>query len=187
MLFAMRKIIAAFNMTLDGTCDHTSGTPDADLHQHYTDLMLSSDALLYGRITYGLMEYWKPSVYQPSGVQSMDDFAKGIDQVRKIVFSNTLKEVDWASADLANASLEEVVQNLKKEQGKPILICSRSLIIQLLNLGLIDELQLCIHPMVEGKGLEFFEKIQRRIYFNLLRTQVFKSGIVMLCYGMKKG
>ena len=101
--------------------------------------------------------------------------------------SNTLKEVDWASADLANASLVEVVQNLKKEQGKPILICSRSLIIQLLNLGLIDELQLCIHPMVEGKGLEFFEQIQRRIYFNLLRTQVFKSGIVMLCYGMKKG
>ena len=88
----MRKVIAAINMTLDGFCDHTAGIPDEEIHQHYTELLNEGDAILYGRITYQLMEYWQPLVKNPSGEKTMDDFAKAIDKIPKIVFSHMLKK-----------------------------------------------------------------------------------------------
>src|SRR6188768_3924661 len=109
----MRKIIAAINMTLDGYCDHTSGVPDEEVHQHYTELLGEADLILYGRITYQLMEFWKTLVENPSGEKSMDGFAIAIDKIPKIVFSHTLKnagmtKTGWHSAKLANQSPEEV-------------------------------------------------------------------------------
>lgn len=88
----MRKIIAAFNMTLDGFCDHTAGIPDEEIHKHYTDLLNESDTILYGRITYQLMEYWRPYVNTPSGEKSMDDFAYAIDKIPKNCFFSKLEK-----------------------------------------------------------------------------------------------
>src|SRR6188768_2032488 len=105
----MRKVIAAINMTLDGICDHTAGIPDEELHQYYTELLNKGDAILYGRITYQLMEYWQPMVKNPSGKKPMDDFARAIDKIPKIVFSRTLKNVEWESAELAHRTIEEEV------------------------------------------------------------------------------
>src|SRR5690348_11377219 len=82
----MPKIIAAFNMTLDGNCDHTAGLPDAAVHDHYTQLLNESGAILYGRTTYELMQYWQPMIQNPTGERSMDDFARAIDRIPKIVF-----------------------------------------------------------------------------------------------------
>jgi dihydrofolate reductase len=178
----MRRIIAGINMTLDGFCDHTAIIPDEEIHQHYTELLSDVDAILYGRITYQLMQYWQPMVKNPSGEKSMDDFARAIDKVPKIVFSRTLKNMDWGSAQLANKTLEEMVLELRQQPGRDILIGSRSLIIQSLNLNLIDEFQLCVHPVIAGKGLPLFEKIKDRINLKLLRTKTFGGGAVIFYY-----
>jgi dihydrofolate reductase len=178
----MRKVIAAINMTLDGFCDHTAGIPDEEIHQHYTELLNEGDTILYGRITYQLMEYWQPLVKNPSGKKIMDDFAMAIDKIPKIVFSHTLKNVEWKSARLANRAIEEEILELRQQEGRDILIGSRSLIIQLMKLNLIDEYQLCVHPVVVGSGLPLFENINDITILKLIKTKTFSGGAVTLYY-----
>lgn len=177
----MRKVIAAINTTLDGICDHTAGIPDEEIHQHYTELLGQGDAILYGRTTYQLMEFWRTLLDNPSEERSMNDFAEAINKIPKIVFSHTLKTVDWESASLADRDLKETVLELKQQRGKDIFAGSRSIIMQLLDLNLIDEFQLCIHPVAAGKGLPLFENINRTV-FKLLKTKTFSGGAVILYY-----
>ncbi len=172
-------------MTVDGICDHTAGIPDSEIHQHYTELLGQGDAILYGRITYELMEFWRIILENPSEQKSMNDFAVAIDSIPKIVFSRTLKNVDWESASIAKHDLKDEVLELKKQSGRDIFIGSRSLIIQLLKLNLIDEFQLCIHPMLEGNGLQLFKDINDRIIFKLVKTKAFKNGAIILYYQPK--
>ncbi|MES2646747.1 MAG: dihydrofolate reductase family protein [Bacteroidota bacterium] len=178
----MRNVIAAINMTLDGYCDHTALSPDEEIHEHYRELLSTGDAILYGRITYQLMEYWQALVKNPSGEKSMDDFAKAMDKIQKIVFSRTLKALTWESAKLVNQRIEAEVAELKKQPGKDILVGSRSLIMQLMKLNLIDEFQLCVHPVIVGKGLPLFENITGRTAFKLIKTKTFKGGAVIFYY-----
>ncbi|WP_026966884.1 dihydrofolate reductase family protein [Algoriphagus terrigena] len=182
----MRRVIAAINTTLDGFCDHTAITPDEEIHRHYEDLLDTGDTILYGRITYELMEYWEPMVKNPTGEKSMDDFALAIDRIPKVVFSHTMnnsnRTIGWESARLANRSLEEEVLALKLQPGRDILVGSRSLIIQLIKLHLIDEFQLCVHPVVVGSGMPLFENLTDRTTFKLAKTKTFQSGAVMLYY-----
>jgi dihydrofolate reductase len=179
----MRKVIAALNMTLDGICDHTVGIPSEELHNHYTELLNNAGVILYGRTTYQLMQFWQTLLIDPSDKKSMNDFALAINRIPKIVFSQTLKDTNWDSAKLATKELEMEVLELKQsESGKDILVGSRSLIIQLLNLNLIDEFQICIHPMLEGKGLPLFDEIKDRTIFKLSKSKVFESGSIVLCY-----
>ncbi|WP_316811343.1 dihydrofolate reductase family protein [Pedobacter heparinus] len=178
----MRKVIAAINMTLDGSCDHTAGIPDEEVHQHYTDLLNNADTILYGRITYQLMEYWRTVLENPSDKKSMNDFAVAIDKIPKIVFSHTLKDVDWDSTRLSDKAIEEEVLKLKQQSGKDILVGSRSLIIQLMKLNLLDELQLCIYPVIAGSVLPLFENIKDRTLLKLIKTKTFSGGAVMLYY-----
>jgi len=169
-------------MTLDGFCDHTAIIPDEEIHQHYTELLSEADAILYGRITYQLMGFWQHLVKNPSGEKTMDDFAMAIDKVPKIVFSHTLKNVEWESAKLANRAIEEEVLELKQQLGKDIFVGSRSLIIHLMKLNLIDEYQLCVHPVIAGNGLPLFENINDRTILKLIKTKIFSSGAVNLYY-----
>lgn len=171
-------------MTLDASCDHTAGVPDEEIHAHYADLLDNSGVILYGRITYGLMQFWQTLLKSPSGEKSMDDFALAIDKIPKIVFSHTLKNTEWDSAKLSDLSLEEKVLELKQQPGKDILVGSRSLILQLLKLNLVDEFQLCIQPVVAGNGghLPLFEHISDRTLFKLIKTKTFHGGAVMLYY-----
>lgn len=180
----MRKVIGGINMTLDGYCDHTAIEPDEEVHQHYTDLLLNTGTLLYGRITYKLMEgYWPAMVKNPSGDKAADEFAAAIDRIPKIVFSNTLKNVEWESAKLAKGDLKEEVLALKQQPGKDILVGSRSLIITLLKLHLIDEFQLTVHPVIIGKGLLLFENMHERRILKLIKTKTFNAGAVTFYYG----
>jgi len=178
----MRKVIAAFNMTLDSVCDHTTGIADEELHQHYSELLNNAGIVLYGRTTYQLMQFWQTLLRNPSGQKSMDDFAISIDKIEKLVFSNTLKDTGWQSAELAKRPLAEEVLELKQQSGKEILVGSRSLIIQLLNNNLIDEFQICIHPIIEGKGLLLFDQIKDRIVLKLNKTKSLKSGATVFYY-----
>lgn len=181
----MRKVIAAINMTLDGFCDHTAIDADEEIHQHYTDLLSEGDVILYGRTTYQLMQFWQTLLENPSGEKTMNDFAIAINKIPKIVFSNTLKETGWDSAALSDKPLKEKVLELKNSQsknGKNIFVGSRSLIIQLLNLHLVDEFQLCVHPVVAGTGLPLFENINERTIFKLIKTKDFAGGAVTMYY-----
>ena len=178
----MRKVIAAFNMTLDGICDHTTGIPSEELHQHYSDLLNNAGVILYGRKTYELMQFWKTILQNPTGKKSMDDFAISIDKIPKLVFSNTLKETNWDSAKLSDRPLTEKVLELKQQSGKDISVGSRSLIIQLLNSNLIDEFQICVYPIIEGSGLRLFEQIEHRIMLKPIKTKALNSGATIFYY-----
>ncbi|MCW7458975.1 dihydrofolate reductase family protein [Leptospira bandrabouensis] len=181
----MRKIIAAINMTLDGFCDHTSGIADKEIHQHYADLLRTADAALYGRITYQLMEYWRTVLEKPTDDPEMNDFAIAIDGTPKIVFSRTLKNLDWKSAKLATRDLNSEVLELKQQVGKNVFVCSPSLILALTKAKLIDEFQLCVHPIIAGSGLVLFEDIKEKINLHLTDTKRFGCGAVILYYKPK--
>jgi len=182
----MRKLIAAINMTLDGYCDHTAITPDDEIHQHYADLLSNAGTILYGRITYQLMEYWQTVVDNPTGDIGVDNFAVVMDNIPKIVFSHTLKSTEWKSAKLAKRDIKEEVLELKQQAGKDILVGSRSLIMQLLKLNLIDEFQICVHPLIAGSGLPLFEDKKDRTILKLIKTKTFGGGAVILYYEPSK-
>lgn len=131
----MRRVIAAINMTLDGFCDHTSAIADEELHVHYSELLRSAGIILYGRITYQLMEFWPPLAKNPSGDKAMDEFALIMDKVPKLVFSHTLTNLHWDTATLAKKTPEQEIAELRQQPGKDIYVGSRSLIVTLLNLN----------------------------------------------------
>jgi len=178
----MRKLIAAMNMTLDGFCDHTAMIADEEIHEHYTELLTNADAVIYGRITYQLMEYWRSVVENPTGDKSMDDFAEAIDNISKIVYSRTLENVDWKNTELKRDIVKDEVLELKEKAGKDIIVGSPGLIVSLANLGVIDEFQLGVQPTVVGSGLALFKNITDRVDLKLLRTKTFGCGAVFLYY-----
>ncbi len=169
-------------MTLDGICDHTAVNADQELHQHYADLLRGADTILYGRITYQLMEFWPTVVKNPTGNKATDDFAMVMENIQKVVFSRTLESVEWETARLATRPLEEEVLELREQPGGDILVGSRSLIISLMKLKLIDEYQFCVHPVVAGGGLPLFENMHDRVMLKLLKTKTFGSGAVTFYY-----
>jgi dihydrofolate reductase len=173
----MRKLIAAINMTLDGFCDHTAMIADAEIHQHYAELLRSAGTVLYGKTTYQLMEsYWPTVVKSPTGNKATDEFAVAIQNIPKIVFSHTLKNVGWETARLAKSGISEEVLELKQQSGGDILVGSPSLIVALTKLNLIDEYQLCVHPVIVGSGLPLFKDISERIVLKLVKTKTFSSS-----------
>jgi len=178
----MRKVIAATNITIDGVYDHTEGLADSEIHQHYAELLDNADIILYGRTTYQLMQYWQTLLTNPSGDKTADDFAIAIDKIQKIVFSHSLKNTDWDSAKLATKSVDELVRELKQQSAKDIFVGSRSLIMQLMNLNLLDEYQLCIQPVVAGKGSLLFDNVNERTILKLTKTKKFTNGAIILYY-----
>src|SRR6188474_324756 len=153
----MRKLIAAMNMTLDGFCDHTAMFADDEIHQHYNELLSNAGTLIYGRITYQLMEsHWPSVVKNPTGNKPMDEFAVLIDNISKIVYSRTLQHVDWKNTLLKKEINKDEILELKQQPGKSILAGSPSLIVALTQLGLIDEYQLAFQPTILGSGLPLF-------------------------------
>ncbi len=170
-------------MTVDGYCDHTALIADEELHQHYNELLSNAGAIIYGRVTYQLMEnYWPTVVEKPTGEKATDEFAVIIQNILKIVFSRTLNNVEWKYVKLAKGGVKEEVLKLKQQSGKDILVGSPSLIITLAKLSLIDEYQFCIHPVIVGHGLPLFKNINDRTILKLLKTKTFSSGSIALYY-----
>ena len=179
----MRKLIAAMNMTLDGFCNHEAMSADEEIHQHYSELLSKADTLIYGRITYQLMEsYWPSVVKNPTGNKPMDEFAVLIGNISKIVYSRTLQHVDWKNTTLKKEVIQEEILELKQQTSKNIVVGSPGLIVALTHLDLIDEYQLGVQPTVLGSGLPLFKNIRDRIDLKLLKTKTFGCGAVMLYY-----
>jgi dihydrofolate reductase len=173
----MRKVIASINMTFDGFCDHTSAIANAELHDYYTQMLMNAGVILYGRTTYKLMEdYWPTVVKNPTGKKNLDDFANAIDNVQKVLFSNTVKSVNWKNTRIAAKSLKDEVIELKQQPGNDIFLGSPSLIAQLTKLNLVDVWQICVHPVIAGRGLPLFKGITEQIVLKLLKIHAFKTS-----------
>ena len=160
-------------------------TADDELHEHYNELLHNADSLIYGRITYQLMEdYWPTLIKDPSGNQPMDDFAVLIDNIPKIVYSRTLKNVTWNNSILKREIIREEILDLKhsSNNGKNIFVGSPSMIVALTKLDLIDEYQLCVHPVVVGSGLTLFKDISKSFNLKLFQTKTLGSGAITLYY-----
>jgi len=173
-------------MTLDGFCDHTAMIADEEIHQHYNELLSNADTLIYGRVTYQLMEsYWPSVVKNPTGNKPTDEFAVLIDNISKIVFSRTLKQVDWKNTTMKKEIIKGDILELKRSRhggSKNILVGSPSLIVALAQLDLIDEYQLGVQPTVLGSGLPLFKNVRDRVDLKLLKTKTFGCGAVALYY-----
>ena len=182
----MRKLIAAINMTLDGFCDHTAMIADDETHEHYNDLLRNAGAIIWGRITYQLMEsYWPAVVKNPTNNKPENEFAVLIDDIPKIVFSRTLKTVDWKNTELKREIIKEEILKLKQSRNggsKSIFVGSPGLIVALTQLGLIDEYQLAVHPTILGSGLPLFKNIRDTVNLRLLKTKKFGCGAIVLYY-----
>ena len=173
-------------MTLDGYCDHTAMIADDEIHQHYSDLLNDSGLLIYGRITYQLMEnYWPDVVKNPTGNKSTDEFAVTIDNITKMVFSRTLQHVTWNKSILKSEINKEEIIELKQSSiggNKDILVGSPSMIVAFTQLDLVDEYQINVLPIILGKGLPLFKNISDRVDLKLLKTKTFGCGAVLFYY-----
>src|SRR5262249_23882525 len=135
----MRPLRYSINVTLDGCVDHREGIADEELHRHATEAIARADALLFGRVTYEMMEAaWGPAADAAARPEWMEPFAQRIDAAKKYVVSSTLDRVDW-NAELVRGDLEETVRELKRESGEGLFVGGVKLPLALAELGLIDE------------------------------------------------
>jgi len=126
--------------------------------------------------------YWPSVVKNPTGNKPIDEFAVLIDNISKWVFSRTLRQVTWKNTTLKKEVIKEEILDLKRREGKNILVGSPTLIVTMAQLNLIDEYQLAVHPIILGRGLPLFKNIRDKINLTLLKTKTFGSGVAALYY-----
>ena len=178
----MRPLRYSINITLDGCCDHRAISADEELHRHAAESIDRADALLFGRVTYEMMEEafrpQKSTVVLPDW---MDPFARTIDAAKKYVVSSTLDRVDW-NAKLVRGDLGKAVVELKRESGKGLAVGGVKLPQALAELGLIDEYEFIVHPVVAGHGPTLFAGISKAVDLKLVGRQELGSGAVAMRY-----
>ena len=186
----MRPLRYSINITLDGCCDHRAGSPDEELHRHATETLAKADALLFGRVTYAMMEAaWRPLAQ--AGVRTdwmepwMEPFARTIDAAKKYVVSSTLSRVDW-NAELVRGDLATAVQELKQAPGRGIYVGGVTLPLALTELGLIDEYELLVHPRFAGHGPSLFAGLSKYVDLKLVDSRALASGAMALRYEPKR-
>ncbi|MGA2779885.1 MAG: dihydrofolate reductase family protein [Steroidobacteraceae bacterium] len=178
----MRPLRYSINVTLDGCCDHRAIAPDAELHRHATENIAQADALLFGRVTYEMMEAaFRPPARTVERLDWMEPFAQMIDAAKKFVVSRTIGRVDW-NAELVRGDLEKAVQQLKQESGKGLLVGGVQLPLALAELGLIDEYEILVHPRLAGHGPTLFAGLSQRVDLKLVSRLEFGSGVVAMRY-----
>jgi len=182
----MQPLRYYINVTLDGCCDHREMIADEDLHRHAAENLAQADALLFGRVTYEMMEAaWRPPA--PTGARPawMEPFARTIDAAKKYVVSSTLHRVDW-NAELLHGDLGEAVQQLKRESGKGLLVGGVKLPLALAKLGLIDEYEFVVQPRLAGHGPTLFAGLSKRVDLRLVSRLEFSSGAVAMRYEVRR-
>ena len=178
----MRPLRYSINVTLDGCCDHREMFADEDLHRHAAENLDQADALLFGRVTYEMMEAaWRPPARARARPDWMEPFARTIDVAKKYVVSGTLDRVDW-NAELVRGDLGTAVQQLKRESGKGLFVGGVKLPLALAELGLIDEYEFVVHPRLAGHGPTLFAGLSKRIELRLESRLEFGSGAVAMRY-----
>jgi dihydrofolate reductase len=181
----MRPLRYSINITLDGCCDHRAGLADEELHRYWAEKLAQADALLFGRVTYGMMEAaWRlpaTGVWPDWMADWMKPFARTIDAATKYVVSSTLDRVDW-NAELVRGDLGKAVQQLKEEPGEGLFLGGVKLALALAELGLIDEYEFVVHPRLAGHGPTIFAGLSKYIDLKLVNRREFGSGAVAMRY-----
>jgi dihydrofolate reductase len=177
----MRPLRYSINVTLDGCCDHRAIIPDEELHRHAAENLDRADALLFGRVTYEMME----AAFRPPAAEALPDwmkpFARTIDAAKKYVVSSMLSRVDW-NAELVRGDLGRAVQQLKHQPGKGLLVGGVKLPLALAELGLIDEYEFVVHPRIVGHGPALFAGLSKPLDLRLVSRLEFDSGAVAIRY-----
>jgi dihydrofolate reductase len=186
----MRPLRYSINITLDGCCDHRAGSTDEELHRYWAEKLAQADALLFGRVTYEMMEAaWRAPAgtgVRPDWMEPwMEPFARTIDAAKKYVVSSTLDRVDW-NAELVRGDLGKAVEQLKRESGKGLFVGGVKLPLALAELGLIDEYEFVVHPRLAGHGPTLFAGLSKHIDLKLMSRLEFGSGAVAMRYEARR-
>jgi len=185
----MRRLVLFMHVSLDGfAADPNHGLDflsyDKELEQYADELVKTVGSPVYGRTTYQLMEsYWPTVLKKPNADKHALEHARWVENVPKIVFSKTLTEVTWNNTRLIKDNIAEEVKNLKQQPGKDLVIFgSPGLAASLMNLGLIDEYRLTVHPVILGSGISVFTNNTAKSTLKLLDSKTLKSGVLTLHY-----
>jgi dihydrofolate reductase len=172
----------SINVTLDGCCDHRAIPADEELHRHAVENFNRADALLFGRVTYEMMESaWRPPAPPGARPEGIETFAQTISGAKKYVVSSSLEQVDW-NAELVRGDLGKAVQQLKQESGEGLFVGGVTLPLALAELGLIDEYEFVVHPRLAGHGPTLFAGLSKHVDLKLLSRLEFGSGAVAMRY-----
>ncbi|MGA9390190.1 MAG: dihydrofolate reductase family protein [Candidatus Sulfotelmatobacter sp.] len=177
----MRKVIVSNLASVDGFFEGSNKeldwhVVDDEFFAYAKDMLRNADTLFFGAVTYQLMAAYWPTA--PS-----DEIAERMNNLPKVVFSRTLKSLDWNNSRLVSHNIPEEVSKLKQQAGKDIVVLgSAELASSLLQWGLVDEYRVIVNPVLLGKGRPLFTDITERIRLKLLATKVLASGVVMLSY-----
>ena len=178
----MRPLRYSINVTLDGCCHHEAVIPDEALHRHAAGLLAEADALLFGRVTYEMMESaWRLPAPAGARPEWMEPFGRTIDAAKKYVVSSTLERVDW-NAELLRGDLADEVRRLKAEPGRGLFTGGVQLPMALAELGLIDEYEFIVHPRLVGHGPTLFAGMSRPVDLKLVDRLELPSGAVAMRY-----
>jgi len=183
----MRKVIFALSQSLDGYIESAEGSldwgiVDEEIHRHFNDLEDSMDIQIYGRRLYETMAaYWPTADKDPTAPDYIVEYARIWQSKERIVFSNTLTQVDRSSR-LFSGDITTEIKKLKEQPGKDIIVGGPTLAATFMRLGLIDEYRVYIHPVILGGGKPMFGPLDNRIGLRLVETHTFNSGIVLLKY-----
>ncbi len=185
----MRKLVLFMHLSLDGFAAGPHGeldwvSYDEELEKHAEDIVSTVGSPLYGRVTYQMMEGYWPTVLQDTAATKHDlDHARWVEDVEKIVFSETLEKVEWNNTRLIKDNIAEEVLKLKQQPGKDLVIFgSPGLARSLMQLGLIDAYRLTINPVILGSGIPLFADVEDKINLKLVNSRTFRSGVVALHY-----
>ena len=182
----MRKLIFGINLTIDGCCDHTKMNGSVEIHEYFTSLMRDVDLLVYGRKTYELMvPFWPDVAKNNSGnTKSMNEFAHTFNAIDKVVFSRSLPDAEEKNTRIVRTDLRDEIPKLKQAPGGTISTGGVALPSQLMELGLIDEYYIVVHPLVAGEGRRLFDgaTLPQRLQLKLVESNTLKSGCVALHY-----
>jgi dihydrofolate reductase len=188
----MRPLRYAINITIDGCCDHRAGSTDPQLHRYWAEKLAQADALLFGRVTYEMMESawrWPADGRRPEWMADwMEPFARTIDAAKKYVVSSTLHRVDW-NAELVRDDLLQAIEQLKAMpggNGNGLFVGGVKLPLALAELGLIDEYEFVIHPRIAGHGPTLFAGLSKYVDLKLISRREISSGAVALRYEPKR-
>jgi dihydrofolate reductase len=177
----------AINVTLDGCCDHREGIADEELHDYFTGVIDAAGGLLYGRISYELMESaWPQVARDEKAPRSLREFAIKLESKPKYVMSSSRREFPWANSFHVEGDLRDVVTELKAKTPSGLLVGGPALAAAVERLGLIDEYRLVVHPVLAGHGPTLYQGVDRRV-LELVGTHRLKSGVMAMHYRRTTG
>ena len=179
----MSKLTFSINVTLDGCCDHRAGIPDDELLDHFTQLIGTAGAMLYGRTTYEMMEQaWPAIARDDKAPRANREWALALEAMPKYVVSASRREFPWHNSFHVDGDLATAVTRLKANTPKGVLVGSPMLATELERLALIDEYHLVIHPVIAGHGPTLFQGLERSRRLELVSTKHLASGVTAMHY-----